>query len=386
VRRDSAEREGWWPAARPALVVAAVLWAAPAVDALVGWHNPGRVLLSLLRDGEKVGLPDALALVGRYVRPDGLWARGGEGSEVTTEFGPVAIAVPLLALLLAGCALAARRRGLRDAAALATLALVLLVAAVPATSRLITPTPEYLTEWLKVVGGLAWFAVAWTGWRLLDARRAAAPAGPPATGLRAGVAAAALATVAVLVGAAAVSLPDAIETPLPPGDTVGMAPALREAAERELDPDVVYRVELVGDQDVQYSGLIRSLIESGRTIVTRDNRSGQKWGPSHAWENGDHVDVSLTLAVDVPGGAANRFLRCAADPGVRPVFDSGGLTESARAEMEDINWRNLTAPATVTDAERERAADLNERAARVVLYAGDHVCGGRDDSDEHAPS
>jgi hypothetical protein len=386
VRRDGVEGEGWWRTARPALVVAAVLWAAPAVDALVGWHNPGRVLLSLVRPGTKVGLADGLAIVGRYVRPDGWWAFGGEPSKIATEFGPDALAVPLLALLLAGCALVARRRGLRDASALATLALVLLVAAVPATSRLVTPTPEYLTEWLKVVGGLAWFAVAWTAWRLLDARRAAAPAGRPATGLRAGVAAAALATVAVLVGAAAVSLPDAVETPLPPGDTVGIAPALREAAERELDPDLVYRVELVGDQDVQYSGLIRTLIESGLTIVTRDNRSGQKWGRTHAWEDGDHADVSLTLAVDVPGVAANRFLRCAADPDVRQVFDSGGLTEPARAELEDINWRNLTAPATVTDAERERAADLNERAARVVLYAGDHVCGGRDESDERAPS
>ena len=58
------------------------------------------------------------------------------------------------------------RQALVDVVALSSLTLVLVVAAVPATAQIFLPAYPYLTQFLKLIGGLVWLTVGWTAWRM----------------------------------------------------------------------------------------------------------------------------------------------------------------------------------------------------------------------------
>ena len=126
-----------------------------------------------------------MGLFGRYVRPDGPWMGGPEPTSRDFLSVQGSGALPLLVAVgvLAGCVRIGRRRRWVDVVALATLALVLVIGAVPAAAQIPVPNEIYYMQWLKVIGGIVWFTAAWTGWRLVEpavrsvpARRAAATA------------------------------------------------------------------------------------------------------------------------------------------------------------------------------------------------------------------
>jgi hypothetical protein len=165
---------------------------------------------------------------------------------------------------------------------------------------------------------------------------------------------------------------------VPPGDAAGLAAALRQAAGAELDRGRTYRVEVAGDGDVHYSGLILALVEEGLTIVTDDGAPGEKWGRSHRWSPGDPVDAVLTLTADSLGSRAEEADACAADPGARLVFATAPLAPEEAAWLDDLAWRTLADPDAITDADRQRWLRLHARGAQVRLYESPTPCADDD--------
>lgn len=300
----------------------AVLWLPPLLDALFDLHNPRNIARSLVHASRTIGPADAGPVVGSYVRIDGAWLTGTGDAPFVSAGGVDALWLVGLVALLAGCLAVARRRRLVDVAALASLALTLLLCSVPATSRLITPTPPYLTEWLKVVGGLAWFTVGWTTWRLVDSRTSTS---------RRSRAAAAVVAVALLAGGVAGGWRGAATLEPPYGDPGGVVHEIRVALADELDATEVYRVEIVGPSISYYEGLVHWLARDGHDVVTADGAAGLKWGRDHRWRDGEAYDATLTVAIDRPFDTLTAYDDCTRDPRVRQVFDSvDGTSDGVR--------------------------------------------------------
>ena len=377
----------WWPGAdpdpdadadhpwarlrRPIGTLLAVLWFAPLCDALFDLHNPYRVVGSFVPDGEdrRVGAVEAVSVVGRYVRPDGPWIGGAE----PTLLGSVRGSGPLPGLLavaaLAACAAIAWRRRWADVAALATITLVLVAGALPSTSQIYLPSGDYLTQWLKVVGGLVWFTVAWTGWRLVETRWGAAPA----PRRRRSAAAAGLAAVALVTGAAW-TWGDA-ESWQPPGtDDAALVRQARAAFGQRLPKDRTYRVEPRGDDRNHYRGLVYWMIEDGYDVTTSDGRHGLKWGHPHRHIAGDDYDTYLTLAVHYGGSWTDTYAACLADPEAELVFGHDDLTPDERAWLDDVRLRTLVKPGSVTDSDRRRSEVLEARGFRLGVFSGPDAC------------
>ncbi|MDD9372278.1 MAG: hypothetical protein PV358_19300, partial [Acidimicrobiales bacterium] len=342
----------WRRAAVTGLVVAAVVSLPPLIDLTLDTHNAARVVHHLARGaGEQVGVVDGLGLVSRAVRPDGPWMGGAEPSGLDGDAvgsGPL-VAVAVLALL-GGCLRVARRRGVVDAAALATLAMTLVVASVPAAANLLPPVFDYLTQWLKIVGGLVWFTVAWTGWRLAEPRlRELAP------GRRRLAAAAACAAV---VATAAWSGPEATRVRTAGEAEQVVVQDLREQLGSALSPDAAYRVEQVADVfGYNAAGLIYYMIEDGYDVVTSDGAAGLKWGHTHRYEGDDH-DVRLTVAVHYGGSWTDAVRECLDDPRVELVAGYDELGAADRARLDDLKLTSLSAPETLTDADRAESRRL----------------------------
>jgi hypothetical protein len=351
---------------RRATVLVGVLWLAPLLDALFDLHNPLNVAKSMLHPGSTVGPVNATAVVGSYVGVDGAWLTGGDRAVHLTPDRVDALWLVGVIALLTGCLAVARRRRLVDAAALASLALTLLIGSVPATSRLIAPTMPYLTEWLKIVGALAWFTVAWTAWRLVDTSAS--------TQVRQRTVAAGLASALLLAGVAA-SWGAAATTEPPHGDDAALVQEIRAALVDELARDETYRVEVVGDPFSYYDGLVYWMIRDGHDIVTSDGAAGLKWGRDHRWAEGDDHDASITVAVHQPWSESSPYDDCFRDPGVQQVVSYDGLSPDERSWLADVNLRRLGDPTSITAAEGERAARLGRRDRRVAVFVGSRGCG-----------
>jgi hypothetical protein len=307
-------------------------------------------------------------MVGAYARPDGHWWRGDEAPMEVTATPVDALGVAVLALLLVGAAVAGHRRARRDVVALATLALALLTAAVPATSRLVTPTEAYLSQWLKVVAALGWFAVGWAVWRCAGARLVGSPAEPRRAATVAGV------VVAVVTLAAGSSWPGAATMALPSQDLAGKLAEVQAGVADELDRGRTYRVEFVGEHFVHYTSVLPALDDAGYTVVTDDGAAGQKWGRRLLWEPGDPVDATLTVTIDSAREPAAEVAACDADPDARLVFASAGLTPGEQAWLDDFNWRNLTDPGSVTERDMARWHVLTATLDRIRIYEAPRPC------------
>ena len=365
--------EGRWRAWRPVLgrgvLVAAVLSLPVLVDLAFDTHNLARVAGHLAAgSGEQIGLVDGLGLVSRYTRPDGPWMGGPE----PMAWGDVQGSGPLVAVavigLLVGCALAARRRGLIDVAALATLTLTLVLVSVPAAANIVTPVFTYLTQWLKVVGGLAWFTVGWTGWRLVE-DRVTAPNVRRAVGATA---------VAGVVGAALWTVAPATDVELAAETEGAVVQDLRAQLADQLDPDLTYRVEGVADSyGHNAAGLIAYLIADGYDVLTTDGAAGLKWGHAHRWTEGDDVDVRLTVAVHYGGSWRDAYRECEGDPDVELVAAHDALTPDERARREDGRRAAFLSPETFSEAERAEVRRLEADGFRVGVFAGTSGCATR---------
>lgn len=354
--------------ARYGLLAVGVLWIGPLLDALFDLHNPVAVAQTLAgRRRPRVGMVDAVGVVGRYARPDGPWVGGRkpESWDGIVGSGPLPLLVTLA--LLAACLVVARRRGWFDVAALATLALVLTLGAVQAASRVVLPAIPYLVEWLSVIGGLVWFTVGWTLWRLVEPHVSATP-----THRRA---AAGLAAFAIL-GATATSWLPATRWVPARTDLRPMIDDLRADLAAELPKDVRYRVEVRGDRGNNMPGLIYWMIEDGYDVVTADGDPGLKWGHEHRWSGDkDDYDTLLVVAADMPQAFDDAYTPCAADPDARLVADYDSLTAADRAWLRDVGRRAWASPDDVTEAERQRADRMEAENLQVGVFVTPRICG-----------
>jgi hypothetical protein len=389
---DGDRTAGWRRLLRPALAVLGLLWIGPLVDAALDLHNPINVAKAVVTPTDTVGPAGALGLAGDHVQPGGPWLLGGEPMWLAAPPG-LTHALPLVGvgLLLAGCVVVARRRGLVDVAALATLSATLVVGAVAGASQFVTPTASYLTEWLKLVGGMVWFTAGWTAWRWVEpAVRPRVPAGSPGTargdaavrsqaaaGGRQRWAVAGLAGVALaaLVAGAAWSWPDASRAAPPHQQDIPMVRAIRAELRDGLAQDRTYRVELAGDTTAHFAGLIYWMIHDGYDVVTRDGAFGLKWGHDHRWSPGDPYDAVLTVVPRTPW-TADPYERCRTAPDTRQVVAYDKLTPAQRSWLLDAAWRRLGDPGALTAAESRRVDRLAARDFQVGIFVGPQPCGG----------
>lgn len=363
-----------------ALVVAAVLWLPPLVDLVFDTHNLVLAAGHLAAGaGEQIGLVEGLSLVSRHVRPDGPWMGGAEPSNFRNALGSGPVVVFVVLAVLAGCVHVARRRRLADVAALATLTIALVVAAIPAAGNLVEPVFLYLTQWLKVIGMLVWFTVGWTIWRVAEPSvRAVAGRGVVGRGVvaRRGVGVAACAG---LVATVAWSWGDA--TTIEPGAVRERAAVqdLRAQVDAELPRDVTYRIDGVADLVGHNApGMIYYMIEDGYDVLTGDGAAGLKWGHAHRYDRGDHYDVRLTVAVHYGGSWRDAYLECLRDPRVELVASYDALDPDQRARLDDLKMRKLTEPESLADAEVAEADRLEADGFRVGVFEGDRGCARRD--------
>jgi hypothetical protein len=359
----------WWRIGGWAAGVVALLSVGPLIDSVLFMHNPLRILYSFGGDTPRLGLVNAVGVVGRYVRPDGPWMGGETPLDPSFQVqgsGPL----PLLAALavLAWCLRVGRRRGLVDVVALSCLALTLVVGAVPAASQFVVPAEPYLAQWIKVVGGLVWFTVAWTGWRVAEPWVRAVPR------RRAG--AAALATVAV-VAAAGWSWGAAGEVEARFGQQGEAMRRLGVELAAELPKDQVIRVEHRGEPwHIWGPSLIYALLDEGVNVITSDGQSGVKWGRDHIYDAGDDYDMLLTIAVHNGGSWSDAYARCDQGSSTARLLGSwDAITPEERAFVDDMRLRQLDDPASISAEERARFDRLELEGTRVGVFEGPQVCG-----------
>jgi hypothetical protein len=365
------------PVAGVAVLVVA-LWLGPLLDLLFDMHNPVHIATSVATPPPTVGPVDAVGLVGRYVRPDGPWIGGDEPAVWLSVqgSGPFPLAVALA--VLAGCLAVGRRRRLVDVVALSSLTLVLVVAAVPATAQIFLPAYPYLTQFLKLIGGLVWLTVGWTVWRVVEDRVRSRRAWRVAAG--------AVATAGLLAAVAASWGPASrLETPSPKEE------AAVQALRPELDAMVAdgerVRVEYAGDPlNVVGPGVIYWMIHDGVEVTTADGGHGLKWGHAHRWQPGERYDRLLTVAVDFGNGIPpDAITQCEDDPSARKVADYSALTPDDAAWLDRFEYDRFVDPDSASPAELARAEELSERRLRVAVYEGPGVCAhppGTSDGDD----
>jgi hypothetical protein len=364
----------WWLAVRNALIVGAVLWLPPLVDLVLDTHNLASVVGHLaVGSGTQIGLTHGGSLVSRYVRPDGPWMGGAEPELYMSTQGSGPVPVVLVLALLVGCVVVARRRRFVDVAALGTLSIVLVVGAVPATANLVAPAFTYLTQWLKVVGGLVWLTVGWTAWRLAE------PTVRSWTEVRRR-ALGAVATAAI-VAVAAWSWWPASRIELPAEFEGAVVQDLRAQVADTLPRDRRYRLSMAGDIVAHNGpGLLYYMVEDGFDVVTRDGEQGLKWGHDHRWTEGEPYDVALTVAVHYAGHFEDTFRECLEDPDVELVASHRGLTGAERDELTDLRYRALGEGLEGADA--ERATELSRRDFSAGVFVGDTACSSPQPGDD----
>jgi hypothetical protein len=360
----------WYSVAKTIALIAVVLWLAPLFDLLFDLHNPLNIL-DKMGVSKTVGPIDAVGLVGRYVRPDGPWIGGPEPVAFLSVQGSGPL--PLLAVLgvLAGCLVLARRRGLTDVVALATLSLFLVIGSVLAASEIVLPAYPYLTQWLKITGGLVWFTVGWTGWRLLEPAVRTVPVRR--------YAAAALACAAIASSAGWTW--HRASTMQPPVPREGaMLQRLRVGLDGQLPHGERLRVEIKGDAFGQFRGVVYWLIKDGYDVTTSDGDRGLKWGHAHRWNKGEHVDEVLTLAVSYEGALHDAYHECQTAPGARLLASVDSLRPQDRAWLDDFKLRRLGGPGAVSDAEIGRADRMVDKGTvRLGLFEAPRVCAKHED-------
>ncbi|MEZ5137418.1 MAG: hypothetical protein R2711_01105 [Acidimicrobiales bacterium] len=362
-------RPGWVPVLAAGGGLAALAFVPPLVDQVARTGNLGTLARYFVAGGNQpVGLGTGLGLVSRYVRPDGPWLGGPEPTHGVSVLGSGALPTLAILVALAAMAIALWRRGWRTDAAGASLALVLVAAAVPIASRVDRPIFDYLVKWLEVPSAFAWFWLAWGTWRLL-VRPATVARGLPRPAL-AGVGVVAIA----LVAAWSVPAATRLHFPAAQREAKAVAALVPELA-ATLPHDRPVRIEHRGDDFGNVaSGIIVGLRRSGVDVVTTDGWTGLKYGPDAVWKPGDPaVSPVLTVAVDYPYRLRSTRRRCL-DEGARPVAEYDQLTAEQRRWLTDMSAKALFEPELVTPAEQRRADRLGPRAFAVTVFEADDVC------------
>jgi hypothetical protein len=357
--------EPWRRSLARAAAVVVVLWLPVVFDALFDLHNPLNIAKAIVKSPPTVGPVDAVGIVSRYMRPDGPWIGGGEPVSIFSVRGSGPLALLLALAVLGGCLWLATRHRLVDVMALATLSLVLVVGSVSATSQIVLPVYSYLTQFLKLVGALVWFTVAWTVWRVATPR------------LERGVRRTAVAAAAGLavVGTAAWTWGDAtsMRTPNP---TEGRAvQAIRQQLDDVLPRDETLRVEHFGDYlNIPGPGVIYWLIHDGFDVLTSDGDHGLKWGHEHRWQKGEHSDRTVTVASYYTGSFWDPIRPCHAAPRTELIAHYDPLTPDERAWLDDMRLAALGDGPEPSAADRARVAELADKGPMISVFEGPKPC------------
>jgi len=356
----------WWRTLRGAVVVVALLSVGPLIDAVVDRHNPLRIVWSFGDDTGRLGPVDAMGLVGRYVRPDGPWMGGATPLEDfgISGSGPVPVLVAVAVLL--GCLRLARTRQMADVAALACLSLTLTAGAIVGASQFVTPVERYLAQWLKIVGALVWFTVAWAGWRVAEPAVRAVPRRQALAAVTAGI---------LVVSGAAWSWSDASRAEPQFVDEGEIVTALGAQLADVLPEDEVIRVERRGEPwHIFTPGLIYDLIDRGVQVTTSDGEAGLKWGHEHRWMPGDPYDRLITVAVHDPGSYYDAVDMCLRSSSAELIASYDALDAEDRDWLEDYQLRRLEGEGAVSAAEEERGRQLEAADLRIGVFDSPLVC------------
>lgn len=347
--------------------LASVTWVPPLIDQLWVSHNLGRVLSYFTSgEAEPVGLGRGAGLVARFVRPDGPWMGGPEPLKYLSMVGSSALwIVPVASLLLALTVWSWRCQDLPTAAG-TSLALTLVVLAVPIAGRLDEPVFDYLVRWVEVLGAFAWFWVGWGLWRRMR------PAVPDALVTRA-PAVAMVAIGAIAWGTSA----GATDFKLQGENEAVAVQATRHRLEAAVEEDQLIRIEHRGDTLGNVtSGVIYWLRRDGYRVVTSDGYEGLKYGPAAVWRPGDPpVGSVYTVVVDYPRRYRSASDECAKAGGVRQVTAYDDLSQDEREELQRLTAKRFFSPDEITGAERRAARRLGGRDFRVTVFVGADVCG-----------
>lgn len=362
--------EPWRRRVAQASAIVAVLWVAPVLDALFDLHNPVQIV-DTLSDGENMGISYAFGLLSRYVRPDGPWIGGPEPEVLASVQGTGVAWLFVVVALLVACLVWGRRQSWSDVVAWSSLTLTLLVGAIPAIGQFEFPANAWLTQWIKVVGGLAWFTIAWTVWRTVE---------PAVAGSRLRRLAPVAAGLALVVASASSwRIAAGVDPPQAYGGT--HLAALQRDLEGELSHDVTYRLEERGDVGRQMVGVMAWLADEGYRVRTSDGADSLKWGRAHRWLPGDGFDVALTLAVHQPGVADDPVAACRSSSGVELLAEVDDMTRADRARLDALRFRRVTSPTSTSPSDIRRAARLEAKNFRVALFATPADDPGDNDND-----
>jgi hypothetical protein len=230
--------------------------------------------------------------------------------------------IPATLLVLATAALGtlAWRRGARDAARLAVLAVAGAGLGVIAVSRITGILGPYLVRWSWILGALLWLSLAWSLWRILSR----------ATATKALVAVALVAVLGVTVSTAwsatSVDVPQHVFS-----DTIArLGP--RTAA--NLDPDTRYQLRFVDFENLGAVGvgMFLDLAERGQDVRAEPELS-HGFG---SWRTARTSQVDELLIV-----VAGSYLEhgWTAPPGARRIATYDPLTPAERSRAERLERR-----------------------------------------------
>jgi hypothetical protein len=136
------------------------------------------------------------------------------------------------------------------------------------------------------------------------------------------------------------------------------------------------RIEGVGDSfNNAWAGILYGLAERHQPFLTSDGAAGQKWGTSHRW-TGQPVAETVTIASDdsaLNGGPVNA---CERDSGETAIATWEQLSPAQRVEYAAQQRVDVAQHGRLTKPAKERLAQLAAGSHRVVVFTGNHVCGG----------
>lgn len=341
------------------VVVAALAWSGPIVEQAT--NDPGNLTRLVdyftASDGDVTGVDGAISVTGRELSLLGPWLGGAEtADDGTSTVRPTSgwWALPALAALAAALVVAVRRRDLRPAAFLGTVAVGIGLAVV-ATSRISDLPYFYIVRFWWPLAMSLWVGVGWVAARMVVGRVAAARVVSADGGAArtvptwlTPVVVAIFGVVVVVNGVALAQEP----APLPGADAVA---AVVDDTVAALDPDGTYLVVPLGwSLFGELFGMVDALDARGVTVATHPRFGIHFTDRRVLGRDGAPTDFDGTIVVAASGSP--NFLR--GKPGYREVAAWDPLSSTEREELEGYRAlvRTRLADAGLT-AEADAVAD-----------------------------
>lgn len=342
---------------RPLLLaglVGAALWAPVIVQQLTG--TPGNVssLVAYIRHPPEpaAGWSRAFGTMGEQLRPFGPWITGHESTGPGLEQTASTIWADATIAMVAAAALWANKRGAKQAARLAIVALIAIAIAVAATARVTGIFAPYVLRWWRGVAALTYLSIAWSLLFGLGRRRIhAVTQGVAVTGM---------------LAVAVVEL-FALPAPLPFAPVSTAIGAVARPTASALDRDRRYLVRSVDRRTLSAptSGLFLALATRGFHVFSDRGPDALLTYGSWRLASPDQVDAVITM-VAIPEIDAG--WHAPANSRVVATFDPLTTEQRARVRALDEQIRaEVGANASerlVADSNHARSAFVDDGANR----------------------